>query len=237
MDAALAVSPLATKLTNPSLMARYRAFMNVIADVIFIIYAEWDNAKLNLAALTSSSIIGTAGWYVNLAFAFTIGGTQVISRASCRENGTKVFLKVAKSGVGGLVNLSLGELEALRKYINKLKVVGTDIAVISQSADLVSIRMDVQYSGAQITVELDIKNAIKTYLSDLPFDAVLNKGAIADYINQNVIGVIAAYTTEMRIDIGLGYTPVAGAYINSDAGFFEVGKQNGNDLIILDMHN
>jgi hypothetical protein len=236
MDAALAASSLATVATNSSAMARYRAFMNVIADVIFVVYREWDTAKMQLAAITSSSIIGTANWYVTMAKAWTYNGSFLIDRASCRENGTKVFLKVAKNGGTGLVNLSQSELAEFAAYIKAKKVVGTDITCISQTADLIAIRMDIQYSGAQASIEADCKNKIKQYLASLTFDESLNKGAIADYIAENVTGVIAAYTTELKVDIGVGYTTVIGAYIAADAGYFEVGKQNGTDLITLDMH-
>lgn len=233
MDAAQAAEPALVNLNSPSSSAIYTLMKYIVALAHSMLYSTWDFAKADLNQIALSQIVGTRAWYVNLALNYN-GGTHV-QRANCRDNGTKVILKVAKYASGQTSQLSNAELSDVKSFVNLKKVAGTDIDVISQTADLVSILMSVQYTGVMATVEAAVKLAIKDYISALPFDAILSKSLLQDHILSQT-NVLNAYIDEMKVDYGLGYNIIPGNLAEPDAGYFEIGKVAAVDLITLNMY-
>ncbi|MBK6819832.1 MAG: hypothetical protein IPG85_09720 [Bacteroidetes bacterium] len=233
MDVAQAGIPALSTLTSPSTTAIYTLLKYLVALAMAMLYTAWDAIKAEVNQIALNQIIGTRQWYVNLALQYN-GGTHV-QRASCRESGTKVILKVAKQAAGVTSQLSISELNDVKNEVKTKKVVGTDIDVISQTADLISIIMSIQYTGVQATVEAAVIAALKNYLQNLTFDSNLSKSLIENEI-LGVTDVIDASVDELKIDYGLGYELIPGNLASPDAGYFEVGKFLGNDLITLNMY-
>ncbi|MEY4927421.1 MAG: hypothetical protein RI894_1857 [Bacteroidota bacterium] len=234
--AAKAAEPLLDDLNSPSNTAIWRLWLHLVAVCHYIIYRQWDITKSELSVITNQSIIGTREWYVRTARGFSYNGFLIVSRASCRENGTKVILKVAKTGGTGIENLTPSELAALRAAITLRKIAGTDIDILSQTADLVALTVSVRYTGSLPTVLAAVKTAIKNCLALLPFDTSLSKGLLVDMLIQTVEGVSDAYIDEMKVNIGIGYTVINSNSVAADAGYFEIGKDNGNDLITINAY-
>jgi uncharacterized phage protein gp47/JayE len=158
------------------------------------------------------------------------------TKASCIEQGSKVLIKVAKLNGTTTAQLTPAEVNAIRNYISIKKIVGSDVDVISQTADLCKFVLSVQFTGVQATVEADVKQAIKDYLFNLPFDQVLTKGLLIDTL-LNVVGVVDAFIDILEVDYGLGYMLIPGNIAPNDAGYFEVGKDAlNNDYIALNMY-
>lgn len=233
MDATQATLPALASLTSPSSSAIYTNFKNLIALVMTWLYDAWDAIKAEVNLIAESQIIGTKQWYVKLALQYN-GGTHV-QRASCRESNTSVVLKVAKQAAGITSQLTLAELNNVKAYIKSKKVAGTDISVISQTADLVDITMDVQYTGIQATVEAAIIAALKDYFQNLTFDATLSKSLIENAI-LSVPDVIDCSVSLLKINYGVGWQTITGNIAQADAGYFEIGVNLGNDLITLNMY-
>jgi hypothetical protein len=238
MIAAKNNEPLLAPLNSPSNTAIWRLWVWLVAVAHQVIYAQWDKTKVEISQIAAQQIVGTAAWYqaMVLDWAYTPTGINIVTRCSVRENATKVIIKVAKSGATGIVNLAIPELQELRYFVKTHKIVGSDIDVISQTADLVSLRISIRYTGVQATVQSAVVQGIKDYLATLPFDVALSKGLLADYLLGNVQGVADAYVDEMSINLGLGYQVIPTNSVQSDAGYFEVGTSSSGDLITLNMY-
>jgi ribosomal protein S13 len=233
MDAAQAAEPLLAPLNSTSNTAIYTVLKRIVAVAVVQLSRLWDLAKKELSTIAASQIYGTRAWYANLVL--TMPGTAA-TKASCIEQGTKVLIKVAKITGTSTAQLTPAEVNAIRTYVNNKKVVGTDVDVISQTADLCKFVLSVQYSGVQATVEAAVKQAIKDYLNNLPFDQVLTKGLLIDSL-LNVAGVVDVFIDVLEVDYGLGYVLILGNNAPPDAGYFEVGKDVGNnDYITLNMY-
>jgi hypothetical protein len=210
-----------------------------MARLHFVIYQQWIIIKQELAHIASQQIIGTPQWYEGLVLAWLFGGTSIVQLVSCREVITrtqrKVIIKAAKKTATGSVQLSTAELTALRNYINAKKVIGTDVDVISQTADLLAISMDIQYTGVLATVEAACVLAIKNHLATLPFNDAFSYGLLINDVLA-VSGVLDANITLVQCDKGLGYTAYSSMVITSDAGYWEVGKIGGVEQLFLNLY-
>ncbi len=234
MDNEQANQPALSGITTTSSTAVFKKKKHVVAVAGKYLYDAFTAVKEELKTLASSYRIGTCAWYVTLAKDYN--GGLLVAKASCIENGPKVILKVAKE-VGGVTDqLTIAELTNLKTYIRVKKVAGTDIDVISQTADLVDIELDIQYNGVQATVEAAVIQAIKDYLDDLEFDSDLSKTLLVDEL-LNLPDVVNAYVKNLKVDIGAGYTLISGNLATPDAGYWEIGKDtSNNDLITLNMY-
>lgn len=158
------------------------------------------------------------------------------TKSSCTELGSKVLIKVAKISGTSTANLTPNEVSAIRSYISIKKIAGSDVDVISQTADLCKFALSIQYVGVQATVADAVILAIKDYLFNLPFDEELTKALLNDQI-LNVPGVFNSYIDVLEVDYGLGYTLILGNIAPADAGYFEVAKDiSNNDYITLNMY-
>lgn len=233
MDAAQAAETSLQTLNSSSSSAIYTNFKKVIAAGIVQLSRLWDLAKKELNTIALTQIYGTKAWYENLVLTMP---SAVATKVSCIEQGTKVLIKVAKISGTSTANLTPSEVNAIRSYVALKKIAGSDIDIISQTADLCSFVMSVQFTGVQATVEAAVKQGIKDYLNALPFGSELSKTLLADAL-LNLPGVLNVYIDVLEVDYGLSYTPVVGNIVTPDAGYFEVGKLAGNDLITLNMYS
>lgn len=233
MDSAQSLIPALAPLTSMSSSAIYTNFKALVALAHSLLYKAWDLMKDELNSIAAGQIIGTRQWYINIALAYNSGSH--VQRASCVENGTKVILKVAKQASGVTSQLSTSELNDIKNEIKAKKVAGTDIDVVSQTADLVSLTISVKYTGVSATVQAAVIAAIKAYLQNLAFDSDLSKSLLENEMLQ-VLGVLDASVDIMSVDYGIGYQVITSNTTPPDAGYFEIGKLAGNDLITLNMY-
>jgi ribosomal protein S13 len=233
MDNAQALEPNLAPLNSSSNVAIYTVFKKVIAVAVVQLSRLWDIAKKELNAIALTHIYGTKAWYANLVL--SMPGVAA-TKASCIEQGSKVLIKVAKLNGATLAQLTANEVTAIRNYISAKKVVGSDVDVISQTADLCKFVLSVQYIGVQGTVEAAVRQAIKDYLFSLNFDQELTKGLLINHL-LNVPGVVNTFIDLMQVDYGMGYAQVVGNVAPADAGYFEVGKDvSSNDYITVNMY-
>ncbi len=233
MDALQSTIPALAPLNSVSGAAVYTNLKYLVALAHAMLYKAWDLIRAEINTITAGQIIGTKQWYVNLALGYSSG--TVVQRASCLETGRKVILKVATVASGSTAQLSSVNLANLKAYIKSKKVVGTDIDIISQTADLLDITLSIQFTGVQLTVETAVIAELKSYLANLPFDSNLSKSLIENAV-LSVPGVLDASVDQLKIDYGVGYEEISGNLASPDAGYFEIGKLSGNDLITLNMY-
>ena len=234
--AAKAAEPLLDDLNSPSNTAIWRLWIRLTAVAHYVIYRQWETTKVDFSTIMLNNIMGTLRWYALMARGVVSNGYPIVSRASARENGTKVIVKVAKLSGGILAHLTPLELSAVRKHIKLHKIAGTDIDVLSQTADLVSMAVDIRCTGDFTVVSAAVKFAIKDYMANLDFDTSLSKGLLVDMLIGTVDGVADAYIRELSVDIGFGYNVISASIVEADAGYFEIGTSGGSDLITLNLY-
>jgi hypothetical protein len=233
MDAVQAAETALAPLNSTSNTAMFTLFTRIIAVAIVQLSRLFDLSKKELSTIALGQIIGTKAWYVNLVLNMPGGAA---TKASCIELGSKVLIKVAKISGTATAQLTVAEVQDIGSYVSEMKVVGTDLDIVSQTADLCKFVLIVQYTGVQATVETDVKQAIKNYLNALPFDQPLTKGLLIDYL-LNVPGVQDVFIDTLEVDYGLGYTLILGNTAAPDAGYFEVAQDtSNNDYITLNMY-
>jgi len=201
-------------LTTTSKVAIWRLMFFVIASAIFTHEKLFDIHKTAVEALADTLIPNTARFmreealkfqfgdtlqFINLKFVYPVIDTtkQIIKRAAVVETGGQVIVKVAKLVATLPEKLTSSELNAFSVYINSIKSAGTQLAIISDDADLLKIAYNIHYDpqilendGESIAIPttFPVEDAINKFIQDLPFDSVLNLTELTDAI-QAVSGV------------------------------------------------
>jgi hypothetical protein len=125
---------------------------------------------------------------------------QIITRCSVKESGNLIVqAKVAKSEPPEA--LSGGELTALGEYITTLKPAGTQVNLISLTADKLYINATVYYNGQYSSVIQDnVEAALTSYMANLSsaenFDGTVRVLDIQEVIS-SVTGVIDINVAEI----------------------------------------
>ncbi|MEZ5017335.1 MAG: hypothetical protein R2800_09810 [Flavipsychrobacter sp.] len=221
-------------LDTPSGTGIWRKLISVVAKGIRSMEELWDAFKADLIEIGEQQKYGTVPYYRGKALAY--GGGAIVSRVSVREGRKVVIVKTAKNGGSGtIVHLTDAELEGLRnEFKTDSKVAGTDLIVLSQTADLCDFKISVRFTGDQATVETAVQTALKDYLSTL-YDVELSKTLVEQELLK-VDGVEDVFITELKVNRGLGYVLITNNSVDADAGYFAVGQSGGNDLITLSMY-
>lgn len=205
---------LAKKATLPSLAgltssSSTAVWANEVELAVEAIYAFNQVVEAEKAALIDHARrnkYGTVEWYQLQALKFQYGdnlsfddteGTygydvidetkQIIERCSAVEISTTsaVVLKVAKDdGSGGLTALSSAELIAFTAYINKIKVAGTQIVILSAAADELEILGTVYYDAIYTLSDVkdNINTALQVYQDNFEFNGIIRKNDLIETI-------------------------------------------------------
>lgn len=157
-------------------------------------------------------------WYVNKAKAFRFGQAleedtdrysdegltdeqirdmQIVKYASAEERNGQLFIKVAKDGENGRSTLSGEEELALKAYMQEVKDAGVKVTI--RNAQAVDFKIDITiYYNPQVLdqngVSLisggePVKDAIKNYIENLPFNGEYRNVELIDKLQQ-VEGVV-----------------------------------------------
>lgn len=249
-------------LTSTSKAAVWRVMLYVVAVGIWIHEGIWDQYKLDLENIALSTPAGTSYWYVQEALKYQPGdnltwngskyvydpvdeANLLIKSAAVSVDGSQVNIKVAKDdGAGSLEKLTTGEKSAFTGYMEQLKVVGTNLNIISDDPDDFALTM---------TVYLDLKkidsagllvsdgstpvviNSINNYLSNLEFSGKFKQG---DFVNSlmAVDGVENISISSIRTKFGgLSYSQISGGEYNSNAGYMKYDSVNSTIQFISDI--
>ena len=127
---------------------------------------------------------------------------RIVKRAVAGQIGDQVRIKTAKlDGSGNPIALTVAELSALNDFWNGPtgnKFAGTNLAITSSDPDELRVDLFVQYdpevlaSDGSLLVDpatFPVIDAINGFISDLPFNSILNLTALTDAI-QNADGVV-----------------------------------------------
>jgi hypothetical protein len=242
-------------LNSPSQTAIYNLFMYIVAVAIYLHESIWDIFKVDLENIAATAVAGTAKWLQKkvLEFQFdavtpqvieVIDGVasypivdatkRIITRASVKQTGNKIVsVKVAKGSANSLEPLTTEEKTALSDYLDDIKLVGTEIIVVSQEADRLKVTGTVYYKGQYVesvvkaAVIAAIDNYLATFSNDIQsfdgtlivnklIDAVQAVPGVNDFVITEIKGRNADQTVADGTPITRTYESVAGYIISED---------------------
>jgi hypothetical protein len=199
-------------LTSASQSALWRLLFWVQAQSINLFEQLMDALQVEIQTIADNSIAGSAAWLQAqvLLFQYDAGDPQVlqiinglpayavvnpvlriVKNASVKEGVNRiVFVKAAKDDGGGLEALDVNELAALESYVNNIGFAGIPYVTQSTAPDECQFTATVYYTGQYVaaTVKANVITSINTYLSNLPFDGVIEFNKVIDAV-QEVEGV------------------------------------------------
>lgn len=203
-------------LSTKSKVSIWRLWVFLISVAHFILETYWDIFKLQVEDLAAAAHPGTDEWWIKTALKYqdgdalqVIGFTpgylvvdpskQIIKAVSVDHNAG--IIKVAKEEGGELVPLETDEYQRFSGYVDRMRIPGTQVEVMSQEADLVQVALQVKYDALLEVdaIKANLVIAVTRYLSDIGSNLT---GAIDrnDFISElrKVEGVLNVYLTQFK---------------------------------------
>lgn len=209
MEAVQATFPELAAVNSTSEMSYFRMLKNMWAQLVQLVEASWEAVQTKVDAQLIASRVGSLSWYVQQVKAFQLGdqvtvvdgrvgyatidtSKQIVQQVSVIEDliTGKLLIKAVKT-LG--MNLSAGELTALRSYVNEVKFAGVQIDVVSLRADSLRLTATVKYDRQVLALDgssladptkFPIQEYLAAYLAVLPFDSVVSWTGITDYMQK-----------------------------------------------------
>lgn len=234
------------ELTSASKVAIWRtwAFITAVAHHVHELQFDLFKAEVD-QTIADRGGFGTPPWYQDMVLAFQYGdelerigaafqyaeldvSKQIISDCAIQvtQQGT-VLVKVAKQS-GPLDN---DESLALQSYLNKIKIAGTKIGVISQDSDQVDAEYDIYYDPLipLNVLQANLQTALDDFLDNLPFNGELRITKLTDKL-QSVAGVVDPVFKQCQVtpsgastqNVTIRSLPVSGSFefIDTPANMF-----------------
>ncbi|MDR2361707.1 MAG: hypothetical protein LBD91_03160 [Prevotellaceae bacterium] len=222
--------------------------------VVAAALAEAERIQADDIAIIQSVVernrIGSGPWYVEMAKRFqwseevpyflqvddTTGvidynilnpDDRIITQAAFIDNNNEVTLKVATGTPGALHKLGDDPFSDFRNYMQRLKIAGIALRIITLEADIVNLQTDVYYSRAYNITGLRqaVVDALNAYSATLEFAGVVLRNAIIDVI-QRVPGVMDVDVKALEANTGANIVSIGRAYTTA-AGYFNFNQTDG----------
>jgi len=226
-------------LNSSSATAIWLLWTYIVAVCHWTLENLFDAHRKEVADLLEASRPHTLQWYVPRAKQYQHGDTlppdsdvyatpttdpavRIIQFAAAAELTTLVRIKAATLAGGTLAPLTSGQLTAFAAYMQQIKDAGVRLQVTSGSPDVLRVAVRIYYdplvldsSGARLdgTAATPVKNAVKQFLTTLPFNGlfILNSlvGAIEAVEGVRIAEIVLAEATYAS----LPFTPVTVEYL------------------------
>lgn len=221
--------------TLESLMDIYRADVENRIEEIIPHRPKWYRDKV-LLFMPDMSLIPDTDRYDTSALTETqIHERQVVKYATAEESedASLLIIKVAGESGGERQPIDDASRVKLEAYLREIKDAGVRISVINKEADIFSCELKIVYDGkfSADTVEADCREAVKQYITNLPFNGEYSNMALVDCL-QEVEGVNIAEVIGSKVKV-IGEeteTMIEVRYVPS-AGYFSLA----DDSIIVNM--
>lgn len=251
MIADMSARPELAGLNSVSQTAIYKGLFYVVAAAIFILEGFFEALKEQVNGIVRRRNIGSPEWYIGLALDFQVGyslittddnrliypvndpAAKIITRASFKEDGGELTLKLAKGSIGNLTPLVGEEITQFNSYIERAKIAGTRVNSISLPADTLTIDADIYYQGvfSQAVMNQRIQEAINVYQLNFPFDGIIYRSAIINILLR-IEGVIDVVINDLVAVQGSETTPIVREY-ETEAGYFVFDNDNSSFNLIV----
>jgi hypothetical protein len=235
-------------LTSPSQTAMWLAWTYVVAVAFWTLEKLFDAHVALVREILATDKSHTLRWYQNKALLFQYGSAlpdgkdvydntllteaqivaqKIIKQAAAVEDNGIVTVKAAKEAAGELVPLGVAEYNAWFSYMQELKDAGVNLQAISFAGDKLKLTLDIEYdpqvlnaAGARVdgADATPVKNAINTYLRNLPFNGIFRIDKLVDAL-QAVEGVVIPTVLQAQaakndvlffINVNIKYQPYSG---------------------------
>lgn len=224
-------------LNSNSKVAIWRLMLWIVAFSAWTVEKLMDNFRTEMTGIAAQSIAGTDAWLIaqvklfeknnttlmvnsdrKVVYALSNPADRIVTFAGLSTENGRAVLKVAKS-TG--VPLASTELSQLVGYVNKIKFVGTRIAVVSRSAGTFAPIGTMYYesTGNLDTIRAAAQTAFNNYIATLNFNSSINTASVTDAIQkaEGVVSVDLRYRYNgVEITTGPLWVPPAG-YVLADA--------------------
>ncbi len=207
---------LKTDLTSNSVVAIWRLWLWIVAVGSHTVELLIDKHRSEVETFVANKEWGTLSFLRQKALEFQFGDSltwngsqfvyatitpanQIVKRAAVVVSGQQVQFKIAKLDNDDLPEkLSTAEQNAFLSYIDGLVYAGTQFVVISDDPDDVKLDMEIVFDplvlasdGSLITDSnaFPVIDAINEFISNLPFNGVLNLTSLIDTL-QAIDGVV-----------------------------------------------
>ncbi|MBQ7530848.1 MAG: hypothetical protein IJT12_04010 [Paludibacteraceae bacterium] len=160
-----------------------------------------------------------------------VAASKVVKYASGTEGGATLYIKVAGESGGARQPLSANALIALYAYVGQVKDAGVRVVLVNEPAEQLGIILTVHYdplvlnSSGKLLSDTSVKpveQAVKNYISNLPFNGVFSKDALVDAVQQ-AQGVKVTDLTAVHVSgDGQTYRQMTAAYAQPYPGYYEL---------------
>lgn len=238
-------------LRSGSKVSVWRLWLWIIAVASWAVEQLFDAHKSEVSAMIANTKPHTLAWYASESLKYQHGyapvrvddvyqydlideNARLIKYAAAVEGRGKVTLKVAKNVDNQMTPLTVQEKSMFISFWNKWKDAGTRLEIISQSADILKINIEMVRDrlvlNSDNTLVRDntinpVTNAINSFCANLEFDSILKLSRLVDVIQQ-AEGVVDVKLHSAHVK------PAAGVYseINmsaiSNSGYFTLSIED-----------
>ena len=226
---------LKSDLTSNSTVAIWRLWLWIVAVGSHTVELLIDKHRFEVETFVANKEWGTLAFLRQKAleyqhgYSLTFNGSQyvystivpaakIIERAAVVVSGQQIQFKVAKLTVTGLPEkLTTGEIASFTSYIDGLVYAGTQFAVISDDADDVKLDLEIVFDPLVLSNDgslvidattFPVIDTINDFISNLPFNGVLNLTRLIDSLQQ-IDGVVDPVLNSASAKFGgFGYSPI-----------------------------
>lgn len=242
---------------SQSKVAEWRLLSYVVAAAIHAFEVVMDLFRSEVDRIAYVNMPGTVRWYVEMCKRFQYGNshklvfdpqtaaysyereeeqTRIVKVVAITIRDRKLFVKVAKlDAQGKIVPLASLERQSLFDYLTAISMAGTEIKLISTTADTIRYSMEVYYdpSVPYDTAEETVKTAIEQFKTALTFNAMFYTQRLVDAV-MAVDGVVTVnpISFEQKTTANPVYVNVD-VMSELDAGHFEYDEQSVLTLISI----
>ncbi|MBN1250694.1 MAG: hypothetical protein JXA16_01065 [Bacteroidales bacterium] len=233
---------------SASLVAIWNMIVDAVVSAIYVFEKIIDAFKLDIEKQIALKRIGSLSWYINLTKAFQLNdnvvffedGTvgyqkidvekQIVAYATATEASDIVNIKVAKLDNSELVPLTEEELLQLKSYLDKTKVIGTVLNLVSLIADKIKVVANIYYDPiySQLEIQGFLDAALFTYKTTKT-DSLFNKNDFIEVL-RDVTGIVDVGITTLQGIQGTNTTDIDREY-EVVAGYFNWDETNVYNLI------
>ena len=228
-----------------------------VLESIFELYIKDVDEKISMA------VVASVPWYYKMAKAFQYGdqlvlnettqqygyaiideSKQVVKYAAVRDRGTSVQILVSGDKNGMPVALSNDVLTVFKQYMNRVKVAGVILNIMSNPSDHLLLKASVTIDplvlnddgGSLRDGSKPVEEAIAKHLKSILYGGTFNKTKLVDAI-QSVDGVQDVELQECRYksDVDASYTLLSGNnYTGNSGSYIADNLENSLTYVVQD---
>lgn len=238
---------------STSKVAEWRLLLYVVAGAIHLFEAVLDVFGAEIEKKAYANTAGTVAWYREMSLRFQYGhelaydadtgfygyavedtDAQFVKVVAVVEKPAHLFIKVAKQDAEGrIIPLSDVELQAFVDYWRTMRIGGTEITIVSTTADTIRYNLEVYYDPAvaRETAETNVTAALENFKTSLSFDAMFYPQRLIDAV-MNASGVVTVnpVSIEHKATADEGFAVVS-VREELASGYFDYAEDNTLILI------